>query len=221
MSNLLVMIVCAVLVLLLLGTNMYWYNREKALRESLRVSRQWDERNPFIETGPDRRIKAVAEKLDTEVDDVPKVIDSLNDKVRHLQNSLGESRESWAAATRDALMERGPKTSEQPLILNLKDGTSDDARALAKEIDREGPTVVCAHRDASFVVTAGEESNESAVAIAKTAMANIPGGAGGSSCFAQGGGQDDDVFDRIKSTVRDRADSSVYVVMLGAAIMSG
>ncbi|MXR19473.1 hypothetical protein [Halobacterium bonnevillei] len=196
-------------------TNAYWYRREKALRDGLETSVGWDETIAGLDGADtaDRRLDAVADILDTSVEDVPAAARSLDSKVRDLQRSVEETRETWAGIAANALRTDAVEPDDV-LVVHLVGGTGEDARALSSALDQDNLTAVCAHEDVTFVLTAGTMSDESAIAVARAAMVDAPGGVGGSETLAQGGG-DTDCFDSIEEALAEKAGNNLTVVSLG------
>lgn len=213
MSNSTILLLSAILGCVLVISNAYWYLRERAVRRGLQESAEWDRRDTLQTSQPPQDLEAAAETLDTSVDDIPRAVEALDEKVRQLQNSLETSRNAWATVARDALFESPPNRSGTTLIVHLINGSSDDAQTFMESLDREGVTAVCAHRDNTFVLVS--ESHHSAIDLARDTMAEIPGGAGGSEHFAQGGSQNDSVFKRLEETLDTVVDVGVRSITVG------
>lgn len=206
-----------VLIVALLLTNFYWYQRERALRRGLAVCNKWDSSLADIETkqrDTDRYLEDIAATLNTSISDVPEAVESLDAKVRELTRSLKKTRRAWGISVADALAaSKQPRSG--PLIVHLLKGRSEDVHALATATEREGLTAVCGHEDATFVVTTTADSTESAAEIASDAIADYPGGAGGSDALAQGGGSDKACFDGIEAAFSDRTEGDPRIIFLG------
>lgn len=203
------------LVLILLLTNAYWYRRERTVKRGLSTSRVWDEVADEMVRGADRRLREVASTLDASVGEVPERVAALDSKVRRLQSELDGCRERWSDITRSALDDE-VVGSDGPLLVHIP-GSRDDAAALLAALDTEGLTAVCGRADHSFVVRTPPGTGLSADAIARSAVAGGPGGAGGSETFAEGRGESGQVFEALESVCANRTGASPTVIRLDDA----
>jgi alanyl-tRNA synthetase len=199
-----------VLVLLVVGIVWYCRRREAAVRESLTLSQDWAARRdgpPESVTGSDpSALTRAASILDASPEEVPDRVAALDAKVRDLTTALEKTRGGWAARWWDAKTSDPPATDEPHVTLvDLPDGTLDDAEALAKAAldDALGITIVTAGTDGTLAVAVGEGvEDEAAGDVAREVATAAGGGAGGSPDFATGGGE----ADRLSGAAREVCD---------------
>lgn len=183
----------------LAGMTLYWRRRERMVRESLTVSRDWeantnDTGKSHTEDRKERRAATeAADLLNARVRDLPKRITSLDEERRDLRHELDSVRERWADSWWTAKVDEAITTSDDPaiLVIELDSGELPDARAFAKRaMEEDAITLVAAHGDGSFAVAVGEAlSGEfNAEDIACKIADEAGGGAGGNARLAAGGG---------------------------------
>lgn len=170
-------------------TNLYWWRRERTVRSSLTVSRDWETTSNTVDQAERRAPQEAAEQLDARVEDLPERVAALDEERRNLRRELDTVREQWANAwwtARDAGNE-----SDRVLVVEFDHGELPDARALAKRaIETDRITLVAAHGDGSFAVAVGDRVNGdfSAREVATDLADVVGGGAGGNARLASGGG---------------------------------
>lgn len=173
----------------LVVSNLYWWRRERTVRNSLIVSRDWETATNTVEQVDRRAPQEAAEQLDARVEDLPERIAALDEERRDLRRELDTVREQWADSwwtAREAVTENDPV-----LVVEFDRGELPDARALAKRaIETDRITLVAAHGDGSFAVAVGDgvDGDFSAKEIATDLADVVGGGAGGNARLAAGGG---------------------------------
>ena len=184
----------------LVGTTLYWRRRERTVRESLTVSRDWESNTNDVDRETQRAARKAAERLDARVEDLPDRVTALDDERRDLRRELDAVRARWADSWWGSLSDDrsvdGESNGDDPTVrvVEFADGELPDARALAKRaMDGEGITLVVAHGDGSFAVAVDEALADefSATAIGREIADEAGGGAGGNDRLAAGGGATD------------------------------
>lgn len=180
----------------LVGTTLYWRRRERIVRESLTVSREWEQNaasKNAAATGAERRAAAdAARQLDAAVTDLPERVGALDSERRELRRELDAVRERWA----DSWWTRATTESDAVRVVAFDRWELPDARAFAKRaMEEECITVVVALGDDSFCVAVGEslQAEFSAAEIATRITESVGGGAGGTDGLATGGGATGDL----------------------------
>lgn len=179
---------------------LYWRRRERIVRESLTVSREWEQNavsGNAAATGAEQRAAAdAARQLDAAVTDLPERVEALDSERRELRRELDAVRERWADswwASREATT----GSAEPPVrVVAFDRWELPDARAFAKRaMEEECITVVVALDDDSFGVAVGESlrAEFSASEIATRITESVGGGAGGTDGLATGGGATGDL----------------------------
>lgn len=190
----------------LVGTSVYWRRRERAVRESLTVSRDWTSNTNGSVNDEQREEQRAAQKaaahLDARVCDLPERIEALDEERRDLRRGLDSVRERWADAWWNAHSDEATTDSGFPVcVVEFDRGELPDARALAKRaMDDDGITIVAAHGDGSFAVAVGDglSAEFSAEDIAQDIASEVGGGAGGNDRLAAGGGATDALSERCR-----------------------
>ena len=181
----------------LVGTTLYWRQRERTVRRSLTVSKDWASETNEIDREERRAAREAAEHLDARIEDLPERVTALDDERRNLRRELDAVRGRWAdswwgSLTSDRSVDDGPDGADPPVrVVEFVNGELSDARALAKRaMDGEGITLVVAHGDGSFAVAVDEALADafSATAIGREIAEEAGGGAGGNDRLAAGGG---------------------------------
>jgi alanyl-tRNA synthetase len=180
----------------LAGTTLYWRRRERAVRESLTASRDWETNvnsNTDIAWDDQREAQEAAELLDARVEDLPERITALDEERRDRRRELDAVRERWAGWTIRA-DDTTPPTDPPVHVIEFEHGELPDAQAFAKHaMNEDGIHLIAAHGDSSFAVTVSEalSDSHSAEDIARKIVAEVGGGAGGNDRMASGGGGSD------------------------------
>lgn len=192
----------------LAGTTLYWRRRERTVRESLTVSRDWEtETNSNPNSNPNsntetntnnpeqkgrRAAREAAECLDARVEDLPERIAAVDGERRALRRELDAVRERWADSWwKYSFVEMNDSGDPPVLVVEFDCGELPDARAFAKRALKENRiTLVAAHGDGSFAVAVGDAllDDFSATDIASEIVDEVGGGAGGNARLAAGGG---------------------------------
>lgn len=172
---------------------LYWRRRERTVRESLTVSRYWEENTHTNDIAREdlREAQEAAELLDARIDDLPDRITALDEERRDLRRDLDTVRERWAAWW---LSQSDWTTDDSVYVIEFERGELPDARAFAKRaMNENGIYLIAAHGDNSFAVAVGETLSESHSAedIAHEIVEEVGGGAGGNDRMASGGGGTD------------------------------
>jgi alanyl-tRNA synthetase len=179
----------------LAGTTLYWRRRERTVRESLTVSRDWEENTNSNNTAREdlREAQEAAELLDARIEDLPERITALDEERRDLRRELDTVRERWAAWW----LSQSDQLTDGPIhVIEFERGKLPDARAFAKRaMNENGIYLIAAHGDDSFAVVVGETLSESHSAedIAREIIGEVGGGAGGNDRIASGGGGTDEL----------------------------
>lgn len=202
---------------LVLGSVIWYYRRrERTVRESLTLSQQWAASNgdgytPAAATAPDSTaLERVASLLNARPEDVPERVEALDGKVRELTSSRETNRAKWVDRWWDAWTTE-PPSIEQPhvTVVELQDGTLDDAEAIAKRAldDTLGVTIVTAQAEGALAIAVGSDlDDQRADEIAREIATEAGGGAGGGPEFATGGGEANRLAEAALE-VRDRLQS--------------
>lgn len=176
-------------------SNLYWWNRTRAIRESLAVSAARDEAIVGERMRANRTLEAAAKRADVAPEELPATIDALHEEIDGLErerdavkSEAGSLRSRWAERWWQARM---AETDGPRAIAVTIEGDDDDAHALAKHAPdyNEGVTIVTTEPDHTFVVTVGDamvDLDATDLAAELTDLAG--GGAGGSPRRATGGG---------------------------------
>lgn len=179
----------------IVGTNLYWWQRVRTVRDGIAVSRERDREVTAATTGAAALLERAAERAGATPEELPEAIDALEarraDAEKELnvaRTDLGDARSQWARRWWEA---RAADAFESPgaLVVSIE-GDADDARALAKRATdyNDGVTIITAEPSNSFAVSAGEAAESGADEIARRLTDRAGGGAGGSSTLATGGG---------------------------------
>jgi alanyl-tRNA synthetase len=177
----------------LVGTTLYWRQRERTVRESLTVSRDWETNTKTNddEREEQRAARKAAEHLDTRVEDLPERIATLDEERRDLRRELDAVREQWAESWWMMRADADGDTDDPVHVIEFDSGELPDARAFAKQaMNEDGIHLIAAHGDGSFAVGVGEAwiSDFNAADIAREIADRAGGGAGGNDRTASGGG---------------------------------
>lgn len=200
------------LALALVAVVWYYRRREKTVRESLILSQQWDGAGDAHEpasvgSSDPSALTDAAKFLDVQPGDVPERVAALDEKVRTLSTDLEKARGNWAGRWWAALNAPAPDRDEPHVtVVDLADGTLDDAEAIAKRAldDSLGVTIVTARADGTLAVAVGGDvEDQRADEIAREVAGEAGGGAGGGPEFATGGGESERLVAAAES-VRDR-----------------
>lgn len=188
--------VVAGLLAALVGTNLYWWHRERSVRQSLTVSR---ERRTGLGGTSDRTASAerllqqAAENAGTAPDQVPSAVQRLHAEVRRLEGDLERARSCWADSWWTARMAEPvvPDVGFSQTVV-LDDAVLGDVEAFGKraaECDR-AVTIVVASGDGTFATAVGSELVDrfSAAELAEAVADEAGGDAGGSQSLATGSG---------------------------------
>lgn len=172
---------------------LYWRRRERTVRESLTVSRDWEENVHTNDIAREslREAQEAAELLDARIKDLPERITALDEERRDLRRELDTVRERWAAWW---LTQSHWITDDTVHVIEFDHGELPDARAFAKQaMNENGIYLIAAHGDNSFAVAVGESMSDSHSAedIAHEIVEEVGGGAGGNDRMASGGGGTD------------------------------
>lgn len=191
----------------LAGTTVYWRRRERMVRESLTVSRDWETNTTNTIEQEDRQAaKKAARQLDTTVTKLPERVTALDEERRDLRRECDAVREQWADAWWES--QTGVVTAgNEPNVLYVAFDRWElpDARAFAKRaLDEDAITLVVARGDGSFAVAVGDPlvGTFSADEIANEIVEQAGGGAGGNDRLAAGGGATasfDEACQRVKT----------------------
>lgn len=191
----------------LAGTTVYWRRRERMVRESLTVSRDWETNTTNTIEQEDRHAaKKAARELDTTVPKLPERITALDEERRDLRRERDAVRERWADAWW-ASQTSALTAGDEPNVLCVAFDRWElpDARAFAKRaLDEDAITLVVARGDASFAVAVGDPlvGTFSADEISDEIVEQAGGGAGGNDRLAAGGGATaplDEACQRVKT----------------------
>lgn len=192
------MLIGLVSVVALAGTTLYWRRRERILRESLTLSREWEQNTATTtaDTRADRQAATdAARQLDATVADLPERVEALDEERRELRRELDAVRERWA----DSWWTSRPEAvteNDAVRVVAFDRWELPDARAFAKRaMEEECVTIVVALGDDSFGVAVGEslQTEFSASDIAAEITESVGGGAGGTDGLATGGGATGDL----------------------------
>ncbi|UPM44442.1 DHHA1 domain-containing protein [Halocatena salina] len=187
------MFIGLVSVLALTGTTVYWWRRERLVKESLTISRDWETNTnaaPTVAHGELQAATKAAKRLDARITDLPERVTTLDEERRDLRRELDTVRERWAdswLSQVDMTMDGDPPVR----VITFDSWELDDVRAFAKRAMREDAiTIVVAGGDGSFAVAVGEPlaGEFSATGIASDITGHAGGGAGGTDRLAIGGG---------------------------------
>lgn len=181
-------------VVALAGTTLYWRRRERIVRESLTLSREW-EQNTATNTTADTRAERqaatdAARQLDATVADLPERVEAIDEERRELRRELDAVRERWADSWWTSRSETATG-NDTVRVVAFDRWELPDARAFAKRaMEEECVTIVVALGDDSFGVAVGEslQTEFSASDIAAEITESVGGGAGGTDGLATGGG---------------------------------
>lgn len=192
----------------------YYQRREQTIRESLTLSQQWagrdDGHTPASVTATDpSALERAAAALNARPEEVPERVEALDAKVRDLTGALEKNRTKWVARWWEARRAEPPVADEPHVtVIDLPDGTLEDAEALAKQAlsDDLGLTIVTAGGDGTLAVAVGSGLDQRADEIAREIAAGADGGAGGGAEFATGGGEAAQLAEAAAAT-RDRLQS--------------
>lgn len=171
-------------------TTAYWRRRERIVRESLTVSRDWERNTNNVGQADLQAAREAARRLDAQVTDLPERIATLDEERRDLRRELDAVRERWA----DSWLSRSRLTAgDDPnvRVVAFDSWEHDDVRAFAKRAMKEEMiTLVVATGDDSFAVAVGDPlvGAFSAADIASDITTEAGGGAGGNDRLAVGGG---------------------------------
>jgi alanyl-tRNA synthetase len=174
----------------LVGTTLYWRRRERTVRESLTVSRDWETNTNNTTQETQQTAKEAAERLDARVEDLPERITTLDEERHDLRRELDAVRERWADLWWTMRADEDVD-GDVVLLVEFDRGELPDARAFAKRaMEEDKITLVAAHGDGTFAVAVGNTwmDDFSAAEIAKEIADEAGGGAGGSTQLAAGGG---------------------------------
>lgn len=176
-------------VIALAGTTVYWRRRERRVKESLTVSRDWERNTNTVAQAELQAAKKAARRLDAQVTDLPERVTTLDEERRDLRRELDAVRERWA----DSWLSQSSVATDGPNVrmVAFDDWELDDARAFAKRALKEDAiTLVVARGDDSFAVAVGDSlvGAFSAAEIASDVTEEAGGGAGGNDRLAAGGG---------------------------------
>lgn len=210
--------VIAGLGLVLVATNLWWWWRTRAIRRSLTVSRQRDDRvadrleeQTTAGTETAALLSEAAARADCPPAELPTRIGELRDRIGTLESELAEAREAWA----DAWWCRRDGPSESPVVtVTLDRGDHDDVTALATAQARASRSIVLAvgGADGSVAVGVGEGLRDLAAAdeILADVLDRTDGKGGGGPALATGGGASVSAAESAVATVarqlRDRLD---------------
>lgn len=195
--------------LALVGTNAYWKRRERAVREGLSVSHDWE----ATAGATQRDLYEAAEVADTSPEELTAEIERLHERIEAQERDLaqystqvGSVRARWARLWWDALTsDRVPTTEPHVLGVVIPGGETADAEALAKQVTSSDNCVaiVGAEGDRTFVVQVGEAliDDIAAVDLARELTDAVGGGAGGSDRAATGGSATGDLESAIDDLV--------------------
>ncbi|HET7324899.1 MAG TPA: DHHA1 domain-containing protein [Halococcus sp.] len=179
----------------LVGTSLYWQRRERTVKTSLTVSRDWEANTNNTNDGEreaQRAAREAAAHLDARVRDLPERVSALDEERRDLRRELDSVREHWADSWWTAHAGETNTAGDPPVfVVEFDHGELPDARAFAKRaMDEDVITLVAAHGDGSFAVAVGQALSEtfSAEDIAREIANEAGGGAGGNERLAVGGG---------------------------------
>ena len=192
----------------LLGTNLYWRQREHTVRESLTASRNWHDTTQGFQEGDMRAAQEAADALNTRIEDLPERVERVDEERRDLRRELDRVREQWVDAWWNARVQR-PIDLDGPHVLAvmLENGTTADVEAFAENASEhdQGITIVAGQADGAYAVAVGDTQTEEfgAADIAEDIAAIAGGGAGGSVRLAVGGGATGDLEEAIEAA-RDR-----------------
>lgn len=205
--------VSVVLGTLLVVANLYWWRRERTVRESLAVSRDWEADG----SGDDRQkgelaaARTAADVLDTRPEALPDRVEAVDEERRELRRETDRLRERWARTWWEARSGDPVSTDESRVVtVDLPHGGMEDVKAFAKRAleDDHAIALVTARENGAFAVAIGaalrEEFDASEIA---TGLAG-DGGAGGSEHLAMGG-NDDGVPEETVERVRDRIEAAI------------
>lgn len=182
-------------VIALAGTTAYWRRRERMVKESLTVSRDWETNtNTSTEKQAERQAaEQAARHLDAQLTDLPERVTTLDEERRELRRELTDVRERWA----DAWLSQSVGTTgdgSDVRVVAFDAWELEDARAFAKRAMKgDTITIVVARGDDSFAVAVGDPlaGAFSAADIASDITEQAGGGAGGNDRLAAGGGATD------------------------------
>ncbi|MBV0925212.1 alanyl-tRNA synthetase [Halomicroarcula limicola] len=216
----------AVFVVIILGTNVYWWRRERITRQSLTHSRERLEAAPNEQNDTrvpqgdgtniqrKRAAEAAAEMLETAPETLPEEVYQLEQKVRSLQGELTDIRTQWADSWWNARSAPSvDETSPHLYTVELPDGKLAEAKAFAKRAvdDEYGITIVSVSGEDVFAVGVGDAMvprfNAEDIADQITEIGG--GGGGGDNRVATGGGvaELEQATNQIASRIRNRIQS--------------
>lgn len=207
----------------LLASNLYWWRRERGVRRSLTTSRETDGgvdvSNSRADSDELAAVRELSGTLDVAVTDLPDRVGTMDRRVRVLENGFGRLRrryvEEWWGATVDDSVD-----TTDPFVVHATVSTHESVAAVEDDLLKQlGKFAVSAENcllvavdvdDGSFVVTVGEalRSEVDAADVARETVADIAGGAGGATDFAQGGGADPEATGRAVADTVDRLRST-------------
>jgi hypothetical protein len=212
--------------LVVLGTNLYWYLRYRTTRRALTTSRDWDagtfetDGAGSVGAATARRalLKTTADVANVPIEEVPEQFERLQDRIATQEKRNAELRET-AARTWWRGLEAGTTRTQDGLqvpiyLADLPEADHEVARQVAiQAVEHDRGVVVAVGRgDGSLSVGVGGTLSEtiSAVEVAREVLAPVEGSAGGSDELANGGGGDaeaiavsaHEVVERIRDEVR-------------------
>lgn len=139
-------------------THLYWWRRERTVRERLASAREYDTRDAgsTIDTETLTAAQTAAEVVDGRVEDLPETVEALDQKVRDRTTELNRTRQCWAETWWETRLDH---SQDSPLIaaLSMRTGTLADGKALATQVPTDAIVVVAAQRDESFAVGVGQQ----------------------------------------------------------------
>ncbi len=197
-------------------TNLYWWRRERTVRESLSVSRK---RERDVTAEDHHEVVSAAQKsadlLDARPAVLPERIETLDEERRELRRELERTRQKWADAWWFTRVEHTPSTADvRVAAIHLPRGRLEDVEALAKRAteDDHGIGIGFAGGDGTFAVGVGTSAaddlpaDEIADRIVTTAG---EGGGGGSDHYASGAAPFDDIDRGVETLLDDLTDGRV------------
>lgn len=194
--------------------NLYWWRRERTVRESLAVSRDWEADGSDDDEEKGQKLAAArnaADVLDTRPEALPDRVEAVDEERRELRRETDKLRERWARTWWQA-RSSDPMPTDEPHVVtvDLPRGGMDDVKAFAKRAieDDHAITLVTAREQGAFAVAIGAALREEfdAPEIA-TGLAG-DGGAGGSEHLAMGG-NDDGLPEETVERVRNRIEAAI------------
>ena len=183
-------------VVAVVAVNLYWWRRERLVREGLTVSRDWKVASNIAQGD----VREATEAAGTSLENLPEEVSRLQERIEAQEATLAQHStrlgsvrarwaRSWLETVRDYALEPGV-----PQVLGrvIPGGETADAEAMAQQTEEHDQlvAVIGADGDGTFVVTVGEDLTDdfSAADLARELAEEVGGEAGGSPRWAMGGG---------------------------------